>query len=197
MSLTAAFAAFSGGACSPYSPDLGDEPYKCADTEPFCPSGYSCNDQGSAGKFCINSGGTSGVDAGSGSGLDCTGDVTTEGPNRNDDISHAFATPVESSRGDISFAGLVICPAGDRDTYSVTLLTMGSIDATVTTDGGAPVQVNLLNSGGTSINNGTSNGAMSIHAFAANLPPATYYVQAFATATATNHYKLAIKATHP
>jgi hypothetical protein len=194
--VAASLASFCGTGCSPYDPDLGDIPYKCADQEPFCPGGYTCLPQGTE-RFCVSSGGV-GVDSGggSGSGLNCAEDSTTEGPNMNDDISHAYATPVEQSRNTISFAGLVICPMGDRDTYAITLLTQGSIEAVVTTEGGAPVQVNLLNSGGANLMSGTSNGTMSIRAFVANVPAGQYYAQAFATATAENRYKLTINVTH-
>jgi hypothetical protein len=197
-SLTAALA-FSGSACSPYDPSLGDEPYKCADTEPFCPTGYACMMQGSAGSFCINKDGTSGVDGGGGSDQLCSLDVNVEGPNRNDDYTHAFSTGVETAHPSIPYAGLAICPAGDKDTYQIVVQTMGSIDAVASVTGGALVQVNILGTTGMIIKPGTLDPAnpLQYHANAANLPPGTYYAQAFSTSTATNAYKLTLAVTHP
>ncbi|HEY4180936.1 MAG TPA: hypothetical protein VGM90_29035 [Kofleriaceae bacterium] len=53
-------------ACSPYSPDLGNAPYICADTDPKCPDGYACQAIGTQ-NVCVDSSGVGpGQDSGPG-----------------------------------------------------------------------------------------------------------------------------------
>jgi hypothetical protein len=182
------------GACSPFDPDLGGKPYACAMAEPLCPSGYTCQDDGTGTMACIGSGGP-GVDAPP-SGFQCADDSLLEGAGKNDTIQTAYATPVAQQRQDISFAGLAICPEGDKDNYLVTITTANSnLEVITSWDSGMPVSVSILNGGGTSINNGTASGENMLRAFAANLPAGTYYAQAFAAANAKNNYRISIKVT--
>ena len=88
-----------------------------------------------------------------------------------------------------------ICPEGDKDTYLVNISTaMSNIEATSTWESGMPVNVAILNSGGTSINNGTapSGSVNTLRAYAANLPIGIYYVQTSAAANVKNNYKVAV-----
>ncbi len=99
-------------------------------------------------------------------------------------------------RSSAPFAGLAICPEGDKDTYKIDVTTGNSnVEVITSWDSGMPVSVSLLNGSGSSINNGTSNGEKSLRAFAANLPIGTYYAQAYAAATTKNNYKITIKVT--
>ena len=52
------------GACSPYAPDLGAQPFYCGPAEPKCPDGYTCTTQG----VCATMAGSAGVDSGIDSG---------------------------------------------------------------------------------------------------------------------------------
>jgi hypothetical protein len=105
----------------------------------------------------------------------------------NDTIQTAFEVPSTLP----SFAGLTICPEGDKDTFRiVTTVAMSNIEAITTVTSGPAAAVSILNAGGTSINNGTSNGPNSLRALAANVPVGTYYVQVYAASTVTQTYRL-------
>ncbi len=179
------------GACG-YSPDLGGAPFLCGANEPKCPDGYACMDDGTSKLVCLSTSGNV-VDAAT-SGFQCADDSILEGAGKNDTIATAYATPVATQRPDISFAGLAICPEGDKDTYKIDVTVANSnVEVITSWDAGMPISVSLLNGSGASINNGTSNGEKSLRAYAANLPVGTYYAQAYASATTKNNYKIAIK----
>jgi hypothetical protein len=180
--------------CKGYDPDLGGTPFLCGSEEPKCPDGYACMDDGTGRQVCFSESGVI-VDAAP-SGFQCADDSILEGAGKNDTVSTAYATPVATQRPDISFAGLAICPEGDKDTYKIDVTTGNSnVEVITSWDSGMPVSVSLLNGSGSSINNGTSNGETSLRAFAANLPIGTYYAQAYAAATTKNNYKITIKVT--
>jgi hypothetical protein len=181
------------GACSPYSPDLGDVPFLCNATDPQCPSGYTC--QMVVDKMaCVSEDGAK-PDA-SGPGFPCADDSSLEGGARNDTTQNAYQTPVDVQRMDLTLAGLAICPAGDKDHYAVTISPGANkgIDVTVSWDSGQPIAMSLLNAGGASIVNGVANGDKMLRACAKNLPPGTYYTVVSATGMTQNNYRLALKA---
>lgn len=198
--LAASLASITG--CSPYDPDLGGVPYRCAAAEPKCPEDYTCQDDGKGVQVCVSPNGP-GVDANAGMTFQCADDSVLEGAGKNETINTAYATPVAQQRKDISFAGVAICPEGDRDTFLVTVVVANSdleavtswLPGTPKTSTGQPVSVNILNSGGTSIANSQSVSDTSQKAFAANLPVGTYYVQTYAAATAKNNYSIKMTVT--
>lgn len=186
-------------ACSPYDPDLGASPFLCGKEEPKCPDGYTCN-----GTACVNgSGGGSGqVDAPKTSGFQCDDDSATEGPSKNDSTGTAWQTPVATNKTTFPLAGLAICPAGDKDNYSVTIVTEGqNLQADITyQDDGAPLQVIILNSSGSPISSSSPNGADMATTKVPNLPTGTYYVQvavAPGTTLVENNYKITFTVTGP
>lgn len=182
------------GACNAYDPDLGSKPFLCGMAEPKCPDGYACMANTTGVMECVTTSGTV-VDAPV-SGFQCADDSILEGASKNDTIANAYATPVATQRPDISFAGLAICPEGDKDTYKIDVTTANSnLEAITSWDSGMPISVSILNGSGASINNGTSNGEKSLRAYAANLPVGTYYAQAYAAANVKNNYKISIKVT--
>ena len=169
---------FWASACTPFAPDLGSAPYLCNDSEPRCPDGYTCMETGDApeDKVCISNNGA--VPDGS-SGFQCNNDSNLEGMNRNDDIQHAFVTPVDSPKTDFPLTMLAICPAGDKDTYAVNLtMTNKGIKVTTSWPGGEPVTAIILGSGGNPIST--------------NLPTGSYFVQASAAPGVQNNYDLHI-----
>jgi len=182
-------------ACTPYNPDLGNAPYLCAMTEPFCPDGYFCqttSEPAPRDRICVSNAGLM-VDAAA-TGFPCADDSSLEGGSRNDLPSTAYQTPVDTQRMDLTLAGLAICPEGDKDHYAVTLSSANKgIEVIVSWDSGQPISMSLLNAGGTSIVNGTANGDKSLRACAPNLPVGTYYGAVFATGSTKNNYRLAIK----
>lgn len=189
------FALTLAAGCSSYSPNLGPAPFLCGTDEPRCPSGYTCDDS-AAPAVCLTKGGTA-PDA-NGSSFQCADDSNLEGSTRNDDIMHAFQTPVATQRMDITFAQVAICPDGDRDTYAVQITVENqNLEAITSWDSGMPVSVSILSNSGTSLNNGSPMGDKAMRSYVPNLPMGTYFVQAFAAAGVKNNYNIAIKVTGP
>ncbi|MBA3456228.1 MAG: hypothetical protein H0T42_24220, partial [Deltaproteobacteria bacterium] len=133
-------------ACNGYNPDLPGRAFACDTEEPRCPESYSCQDQGMGTMVCISdSGGV--VDAGP-TGFQCADDSILEGAGKNDTIQTAYATPVATQRKDISFAGLAICPEGDRDTYAVNIIAVNqNLEAVSSWDSGMPISISILGGG--------------------------------------------------
>src|SRR5262245_31152615 len=187
------------GACNAYEPDLGAAPFLCGPPEqnPRCPDGYACTPGMGSGAMdvCLKMGGTIPPDGTPGNCLD---DSPLE---PNNDTQHAWVTPVDTTKT-FPLAGLAICPAGDKDTYSITIRVMSeNLEAIVEWEAeGAALQGAILNSGGVPIANasavsGTTN---KIRAYTANLPTGTYFVQVYGPASGaltTNNYKLNINVT--
>ena len=180
------------GACG-YSPDLGGSPFLCAAAEPKCPDGYACMADTTGRQVCYSTSGNI-VDAPV-SGFQCADDSALEGVPKNDTIATAFVTNVATQRNEITFAGLAICPEGDKDTYHIQLSRVSDLEVITSWDSGMPISVSILGMGGATLVNGTSNGPSSLKAFAANLAAGTYYAQAYASATTKNNYKIAFKVT--
>jgi hypothetical protein len=148
------FLAFAGSlaACSPYDPDLGESPFLCGPVEQSerCPDGYTCQMATNGAEYCLKMGGTVPVD---GNNLMCADDSSLE---PNDMISQAFQTPVATQKMNLTFAGLAICPSGDKDNYSVTITQANqNLEVLIEYDAaaGADLQGSILNSGGTPIAN--------------------------------------------
>ncbi len=187
-------------ACTPYDPALGAHPYLCAADEPRCPEDFVCKDIGAGVMGCEAASGAVITDAGSGSqsGFQCADDSVLEGATRNDTVATASVTPVASQRPSITFAGLAICPDADKDTYSVDITTSGdNLVAELIYDegnGGVPLSLSVLNSGGNAIANGSPNGTK-VSVTVPNLPSANspYFVQVFGPAVGQNNYKLTLK----
>ncbi|MGE0872320.1 MAG: hypothetical protein AB7P03_27425 [Kofleriaceae bacterium] len=186
----------SMAACSSYDPDLGTNPFLCGldDPEnPKCPSGYTCEETTAEPKqmICVAEGAKI-IDAAP-SGFDCADDSDIETGTKNDTLATAYQTPVAMQRKSIPYVGLAICPKMDKDLYAIhTTTSMQSIEVVVTWDSGEPIAASLLNGGGTTINNGVTNGERSIRAFASALPVGTYYAQVSAGAETENNYNMTI-----
>lgn len=192
-------------ACSPYSPDLGNVPFRCG-SNMECPDGYDCQ-MVSASNVCVAKGGSPIDSGGSGSGasFDCTKDSVLEGASHNNTIQTASSTPVgccaQGQRSMITYSNLAICPDGDTDLYRVDIDTANkNIKATVTYDaasimGGAPLDVAILNNSGATSVNGQPNGENTVTASLPNAATASapYYVRVQGPATGENYYSLTIE----
>ena len=184
-------------ACSPYSPELGTTPFTCTGAGsdgPACPDGYACVPSGSA-SYCLVNGGAV-PDAGAGV---CADDSNLE---PNDSITTAYITPVNGSTKSISYAGLAICPVGDKDTYKFMAAANQNLEAVIEFDpNGATLVGSILNSGGSSIASASPVTGMQgkIRAFVATAPAGIYYIQvsgpAMGATLTTNNYKLTITET--
>jgi hypothetical protein len=187
-------------ACTPYDPDLGGSPFLCGpvDQNPRCPDGYVCVMQGTSGEYCVGQNGSVPVD---GRPANCADDTQLE---PNNTIQEAFITPVATQKNNLTFAGLAICPAGDKDTYSITI-TMANQNLEMIIeydDGGAELQGSLLNTAGVPINNAALVSGMQRvkRAYVGNMPTGTAYAQVYGPNSGTlttNNYKLTINVTGP
>ncbi len=183
---------FAAG-CSSYDPKLGDSPFLCGADEPRCPEGYTCG--GGSPAVCLAKGIT--IDSGT-TNNQCADDSNFEGPTRNDDIQHAFQTPVATQRMSMTIGPAAICPEGDRDTYAVQITVEKQNLETITTwDAGMPVSVSILNAGGMSLADSMAMGDKSMRAYVPNLPMGTYFVQTYAATGVKNNYSVAINVTGP
>jgi hypothetical protein len=197
--LAIALLASSLTACSPYDPDLGDSPFLCgpADQSKRCPDGYTCQMMGTA-EYCLAPAGSVPVD---GNNLNCADDSQLE---PNDMISQAFQTPVATQKNTLTFAGLAICPSGDKDNYSVTITTANqNLEVLIEYDpAGGDLPGSILNAGGTPIANASPVTGMAgmRRAYTPNLPTGVFYAAVFGPtmgSITTNNYKLTINVTGP
>ena len=172
-------------ACSPYSPDLGTAPFLCGSADPKCPDGYTCNMATDAGTgtgpaVCVKNGAT--APDGPGPNSMCADDSQIETSNgaNNDTIATAYVTPVATSRGNIDFAGLSICPAGDVDFYEVQLTKTLNIDVVMTYESwGGVLQGNIQTAGGAQVAVLSPQSGMdrTMHGNVQNLPSGAYFVE--------------------
>lgn len=178
--------------CDAYSRDLGPTPFLCGPDEPRCPMGYTCMMDGISGdEVCVGNGGS-----------------VTENPDCNDDSSYepnnalveAQSTTIDAMK---TFAvnGLAICPANDRDVWSIMIgATTQSVELVVTYDESkVALQAAFLNEGGVPISNASPVAGMAgtIRATQQNLPVGKYYVLVNGPNTgapAVNNYELTITA---
>jgi len=178
--------------CSSYSPNLPAVPFLCGSGTQMCPDGFTCQADGSSGKMvCVTPNGKI-PDA---PNL-CANDSNLE-PNDTKDM--AYQTPIDGvSRTTIPYAGLAICPAGDKDWFAINLMAMTSIEAIVTYETwGAPLQVSIVGPNGQPLANGSPTSTPNqIRAYINSLASSqTYYVEVFGPASGealTNNYGLTI-----
>ena len=189
--------ALPAAACSPYSPDLGPAPFLCGSAAPVCPDGYTCNMAAATGGVCEKQGG-SGVPV-DGTPSNCQDDSSLE---PNDSISMAWQTPVDT-RKSFPLTMLAICPAGDKDTYAMSISVQGeNIEVLIDYDSsGAALAGAILNSSGNAVANAMSTGSDGhIRAYLANAPVGVYYASVFGPVSGgqtTNNYNLTINITGP
>lgn len=109
----------------------------------------------------------------------------------NESIAASHDTGVATTQSMVTLSPLAICPAGDKDFFTVTTtVDQQSLNAAVTYDGGSPLTGQIENAGGTPI--ATLTGASTtIMGTAMNLPIGTYYVE-ISAASGINNYSLTI-----
>jgi hypothetical protein len=175
--------------CSPYDPSLPATPFLCGTTEPQCPDGYRCVADGTR-MVCAS--GAIAPDA----GFACADDSAFEGPGGNSTLP--TATALTFPLPEMALAQLAICPAGDKDTFSLSLSgVQRNLDANTQWGTGQPVNLELFDATGTSLATGLASGARSIQLTKTDLPAGTYYLQTSAAAGVENNYGLAITVSGP
>jgi len=189
VSLLAAIAA-----CNPYSPDLGDAPFKCGTDDPVCPDGYECVEYSASDKVCerIGTENPDDPDAGGNNNVDCNDDSSIE---PNDTTANATLTPIPDFDTDVSFVQLAICPSTDKDLFRfrVDVADQQNVKATVTTQvAQGQLLVSILNGSGQTIVNGAPISNTQIVASMNDLSTGVWYVQVAAPEGVENNYALDI-----
>lgn len=158
--------------CSPFDPDLGDQPFFCSDREPRCPDGYVCVERVGNDNVCLSHGAI--ADAGGDARLQCSGDILEP----NDTLETATAVEIPAT-GDSQMLNAVVCPQEDLDIYRLDVGVTGeSVRAEVNYHSAAgPLVVELLNSTGIAIRTGTptNNNPDKLRADFSNLAQGVYY----------------------
>jgi hypothetical protein len=119
-------------ACSPYDPDLGDQPFLCGTSDPRCPDGYVCIERVNDDKVCERA--ETAADAGGDGNLLCSRDAALE-PNETIETATGAAIAADGVAPPIA---AVICPDTERDTYRLDVATTGQnvrVEVTYQLDG--------------------------------------------------------------
>jgi hypothetical protein len=152
-------------ACNPYDGDLGATPFLCAEAEPRCPRGYTCTQDPDDGREVCSD---TAVE------FNCADDSARE-PNE----SSSDATSIDPMPT-FQLEGAAICPAGDRDVYSLELSADGSIELLVTFQSdGATLDGAILDADGVALASAAAleGDPTTIRALADFLPPGSYFVE--------------------
>ncbi|HEX4423076.1 MAG TPA: hypothetical protein VH165_34400 [Kofleriaceae bacterium] len=174
--------------CSPYDPSLPATPFLCGTTEPKCPDGYRCVADGTRMVCAL---GAIAPDA----GFACADDSAFEGAGNS---TLQTATALTFPLPEMALAQLAICPAGDKDTFSLSLSgAQRNIDANTQWDTGQPINLELFDATGASLATGLASGDRSIQLTKFDLAAGTYYLQTSAAAGVENNYGLAITVSGP
>lgn len=169
-------------ACDPYSPNLGDHPFRCGAHDPKCPDGYTCDTNNT----CVR--GATGPDAAS--VFTCNDDHSIE---PNETLQTAFVTPIPDVKACVSMINLAICPTSDKDLFRFRVDSVMSSRTTITTDvAQGRLDLQMLNSAGAVIGNGSVLDSQHIQLIINNLAPGAYYVQVSAGGGIENNYSLEI-----
>lgn len=172
-------------ACDIYDPDLGNQPFRCGETEPRCPDGYGCIARGPGEEYC-----ELGADDDDDDGV--TADCVTDPREPNDQLTTATATAISVDTGELTLSQMSICPDTDVDLFRLVLSTQSNIrvDLRHSTVRGV-LALDLLNPDGTSIGAGTPIADPNIvRVQRAELSQGIYYVQVRAPAGVQNSYDL-------
>jgi hypothetical protein len=182
-------------ACNPYSPDLGDTPFRCGSEDPRCPDGYECIEHSASMHICEREGFNE-VDAGpeeDAAELVCNDDSDIE---PNDTIAQAFLTPIPTFRSCTNMVSLAVCPSTDKDLYSFRVETNGkNLRSTLTLDvSRGQLELKILNGSGATIANGAVLDGNTIQVTVPNMAVGTYYVQVGSPTESTieNNYTIEI-----
>ena len=174
--------------CNPYDRNLGPSPFLCGPTEPRCPKNYSCmTDPATGADVCFASGANTFM---------CADDSASE---PNNTFQTATALTLDASRS-VVLDGLAICPAGDVDTYAITLAAGDNLEMLVTFEAdGATLTGTILDALGASVVNSTPSASVpdTFRAYAPTVAAGVYYLQITGPNTGENNYALTVNVTGP
>jgi hypothetical protein len=176
-------------ACNPYSPDLGDHPFRCGTDDPKCPSGYSCSPD----NVCEREGSDGLVDAGfDGGAIECNDDSAIE---PNETVANPFVTPIPDFKSCTSMVQLAVCPDTDKDVFRFRIDPglRNNMKTIVTTNVGAgQLTLRVLAGNGSAIGSGLPVDSTHIEVIINNLASGTYFVEVAAPTGVENNYALDI-----
>lgn len=184
--------------CNAYDPNLGASPFRCAAAEPRCPDGYECVSYSPTDNVCELEGSAgerpdAGAEPDGGAEpFQCADDAVLE---PNDSLNDPTLTPIPTHASEYRLVGLAICPEDDADFFRFDVDQSGK-DVLIQVDYLAQrgeLLVDLLNSSGVSISQGTPAGgdANVLRMQIPNVPQNTYYVHVRSNG-AKNNYSLQI-----
>lgn len=189
--LSLALALPSLGGCDAYSPDLGEEPFRCGTSEPRCPEGYGPVQDGFL-CLCERGASTTGPDSATQA---CADDSAfTRDPGGNETIDTAADSPVGRGASTWSQPGMSICPAEDVDVFSLLVSennTVIDVSIQFSAETGK-LDLAILNTPGTQLATGTEQvGGMGV-SYTATVP-GTYYAKISAAEGLPNDYAIMIQ----
>jgi hypothetical protein len=180
-------------ACDSYDPSLSDQPFRCGDSSPRCPGGYTCVEHSPERKVCERKGASADQpDGGSDSADACRDDFEP-----NDEMALAQLTAVSELADRARIDELTLCPGGDRDLYGFTLRRVGT-PLRVTVTGTRAVDLAIVNESGVVVDTGTDTGRGVVElrlpraTAPGGLAPATYFVRVSSAGPAEVPYSLDI-----
>lgn len=174
-------------ACDAYDRDLGTTPFLCGPDEPRCPSGYECMTDGISGdEVCVSKSGS--VNGG--------GSCANDSAEPNDSLATATPTSIGMSNT-FTLDNLSICPATDKDAFSIMVATASTaIEVLVVFDpANVPLHADLLSQNGVPIATSSMVGADMARVVGTNLPIGQYYAAVSGPSTGpagVNTYKVTI-----
>jgi hypothetical protein len=188
-------------ACDPYSPNLGDHPFRCGTDEPRCPAHYVCVEYSSTVQLCEPEDSEAVPDAGDdsdGTPFECGADDSLE---PNDSITDPTITPIPDFGPSYELVGLQVCPDTDIDVFRFRTDVVGkNVAVTVSyPSANGLLTLELLNSSGAVIRAGTASGNPDVlEATVANLAIGTYFAKvASSGAGIENDYSIEIVTSGP
>jgi hypothetical protein len=193
-----AVAALGLAGCNSFDPSYGDEPFRCGDSDPRCPDGYTCSaaDDDEDG-VCVRADDEPAPDAAGPDGVPppaCRVDL--EEPN--DARNQATTTGVPNGNPTFVMDDLTMCGPGDHDFFQFGLLADSRLRITVDSDSEAlGVKVLLVN--GMTAGTGTAlNGNVTeFQAPGGNTPgplsAGTYYLDVSSPTSSFSAYRIEIR----
>jgi hypothetical protein len=155
-----ALSALSLGACDPYSPNLGPEPFRCQPPDPMrpnlqrCPDGYVPMDVMPP-QTCLCEKKTADTPDGGGGPFQCNTDPNEPNESPSGGSSTLSTITPGGATTDV-FQNVSICPSSDIDVYQLSAMAGKSIIARIMFDSSqGDLTIEILNSGGSVLTSGT------------------------------------------
>jgi hypothetical protein len=180
-----------GGSCDSYSPDLGQDPFRCGTDSPRCPEGYGPVQQDDTSCICQE-----GAPADDGIAFTCNTDPN-EAPDGNESLEDPTTTTIGLGPRLWTATGVSLCEAGDVDVYVFRGNTGQTVAAAVTFDPEiGMLEVAILNTDGQEL----ASGVLEEDTMEATLQiPAMgdYFVEVTGRDESVNNYALRLTLTSP